>query len=392
MEPSICIIAFSPIYRDARVLRQIQYLAPHYKLTVIGYGPLPLEREFQFKWVSLLEGKTNFLVKLVRVILLLLGRLFPALYDKWYWQKSHHAQALREVVASGCQAIHANDWEALPVAGEAAKKTGAQLVFDAHEYAPLEFESAWYWKILHAPMISYFLRQYAPHLNGSITVAPLIAARYNQEFNFKPMVVLNTPGYETTPPPVLDPNRIKLIHHGVSIRDRRLELMIEALALCDQRFILHFMLVENDPKYVAWLKKLAEQLTPGRVTFQPAVAPNQIIQCVAQYDVGFCLIAPTNYNYSVSLPNKFFDYIIAGLAVCIGPSVSMAEIIQQYSCGCIAPTFNPADIAATLNRLTFEQIVAMRQAARQAAQQLNARQEMNKVIQLYGQLLSKETA
>jgi hypothetical protein len=39
--PTICIISFSPIARDARVLRQIDYLAPHYDLAVLGHGASP---------------------------------------------------------------------------------------------------------------------------------------------------------------------------------------------------------------------------------------------------------------------------------------------------------------------------------------------------------------
>jgi hypothetical protein len=39
MRKSICIIALSPIAKDARVLRQIRYLSPLFDLTVIGYGP-----------------------------------------------------------------------------------------------------------------------------------------------------------------------------------------------------------------------------------------------------------------------------------------------------------------------------------------------------------------
>src|SRR4051812_14129001 len=36
---SVCILALSPIARDGRVLRQIEYLSPHYDLTIVGYGP-----------------------------------------------------------------------------------------------------------------------------------------------------------------------------------------------------------------------------------------------------------------------------------------------------------------------------------------------------------------
>ena len=34
----ICIIAFKPVRKTVHVLRQIDYLTPHYDLTIIGHG------------------------------------------------------------------------------------------------------------------------------------------------------------------------------------------------------------------------------------------------------------------------------------------------------------------------------------------------------------------
>jgi glycosyltransferase involved in cell wall biosynthesis len=391
MEQSICLISFSPIYRDARVLRQIRYLAPHYRLTVIGYGqPHPdWQNHPQVKWISVAEGGRR-LTKPVRLALLLLARLQPRFYDNWYWQKSHHTLALTEALASDSLAYHANDWEALPVAAEAAKKTGARLIFDAHEYAPLEFEDVWTWRLLHAPAISYFLRQYAPIIDASTTVAPLIATRYQQEFKLEPVVVLNTPDPVPLPERDLDFDHIRLIHHGAANRNRCLESMVQTIARCDRRFSLHFMLVETDPEYVSSLKRLADQLAPGRVIFHPAVTPENIVQQIAEYDMGFYLLDfHKNYNNQVALPNKFFDFIAAGLAVCIGPSPSMAEIVRRYSLGCVAPTLDPDDVALMLNRLSAEQLLAMRRSARVAAKEFNATHEMGKLVGLYDQLLGE---
>lgn len=387
-------IKFSPIYRDARVLRQIRHLSPHYRLTVIGYGHphLDWQNHLSVKWVSVTEEGRPF-TKPLRLLLLLLGKLQPTLYQRWYWQKSQHLLALNEAMASGSHAFLANDWEALPVAAEAAKKTGAPLVFDAHEYAPLEFEDTWYWRFFHAPAITYFLQRYAPLIDASTTVAPAIAARYQQEFKLEPIVVLNAPDLVPIPDHTLDFDRIRLIHHGVANRNRHLESMIQTIALCDRRFSLHFMLVENDPAYVNSLERLADQLAPNRVTFHPPVAPEDIVRRIAEYDMGFFLLDfQKNYNHQVALPNKFFEFMAAGLAVCIGPSPLMAEITQSYGLGCVAPTFEPKDVAAMLNSFNAEQLLVMRRAARQAAKQFNATHEMGKLLSLYNQLLGERTA
>lgn len=394
MKKSICIISFSAISRDARVLRQIKYLAPHYHLAVIGYGNPPLEWQNvpNIQWMSIVPLDNKLLAKLVGLAALALGKLMPILYRYWYWRKPEHADALQKAISSGCDAFHANDWEALFIAVEAARRQGGAVVFDAHEYGPLEFESVWFWRLLHSSAIRYLLHQYISNVDISITVAPSLAQRYKQEFQLEPMVVLNTPDYIEVPARPVNPDNIKLVHHGVANRDRHLEAMIEALALSDTRFELHFMLVENDPQYVYSLQQLAWRLAPKRVTFHPPIAPQEIVPQISRYDIGFCLLPPTTYNLKVSLPNKFFDFIVAGLAVCVGPSPEMANFTRQYKIGCVAPGFEPADVAKTLNELTAGQIAEMRQAALNVAKQFNAGQEMKKVVDIYQQLFAGDTA
>lgn len=421
----VCIISFSPIYRDARVLRQIKYLSPHYDLTVIGYGQAhPEWKNVQnVKWISIdpaggpihreagLYGNARknlkqlfierfdgtFVMKILRPIvrktkvlidsfILFSGRLHTWFYDYWYWRKAQHTKALEYALKSQSDVFHANNWDALPVAVEAAKTNHAKLVFDAHEYAPLELENRRFWKLLFRPAIIYFIRKYVPQINASVTVAPLISQRYKGEFGLESMVVLNAPERVEVSFKESNFNHIHLVHHGNAIRDRRLEVMVEALALCDRRFSLHFILLNNDPEYLKELKRLAEKLTRGRIIFHNPVPPEDVVRRVSEFDVGFCLIAPTNYNYLVSLPNKFFDYIVAGLAVCIGPSPSMQEIVYKYGLGCVAPSFDPRDVAETLNQLTGDQLSMMRKASQEATKKINGQSEMRKLVELYDQL------
>jgi glycosyltransferase involved in cell wall biosynthesis len=392
---AVCVIAFSPVARDARVLRQIQYLSTHYDLTVIGHGQAhPAWRETEgVTWVPTLaeaaaEGSLRRLAeKTSGLLLLLAGRLHPSAFSRWFWRQPIMRDALAKAVASGCDAFHANDWNALPVAAEAARRLGARLVFDAHEYAPLEFENRTLWRLLYAPVITHLLRVYATRADASMTVASAIAERYRREFGFAPEVILNAPDAVPLPDKVgRGSGEVRLIHHGAAIPDRRLEEMIKAVALCDGRFSLHLMLT-GDTAYVNALKRTADALAPGRVSFHEPVAPADIVRRVAEYDVGFCFIAPTNYNYLVCLPNKFFDFVAAGLPVCIGPSPSMAEVVRERGFGVIAASFDPRDLAAALDGLNRERLSRMRRAARAAAREINAEREMGKMLEIYRRIL-----
>lgn len=396
MRRSICIISLAPIQRDARVLRQVEYLSRDYDLTVIARGRPELKREalpgvvwrtLGGDWAAAGERRLRERVKRLSssVIPHLPADIRLSLLMRAYWAGSA-GEALRLARAAPCDAYHANDWNALPVAAEAAREQGARLVFDAHEYAPLEWEDDPVWMAIHAPLITAMLRRYAPHVDVSTTVVAQIADRYRDEFALDPLVVMNAPKLVPIEGHPLDPHHIHVVHHGLAIRGRRLDPLIETLSHCDRRFSLHLMLVGSDDGYVRYLKHLAEGRAPGRVTFHDPVRPEEIVTAIAKYDVGAFILEPTNFNYRMALPNKLFDFIAARLAVCVGPSPAMADLVRRHGCGVVAPTFNPEDVARVLNALSTDDLLAMREASGRASSVLNADVEMGKLLDLYARL------
>ena len=399
MKRSVCIISFSPVARDARVLRQIECLALDYRLTVIGFGePVNVSGASEpITWIRMPETETR-LGK--RIVSRLMWTMLPCVnvlpfpraiaqrvYEAWFWSGPCQDAAICAAMCHPCHAYCANDWTALPIAAEAAKRHGARLVFDAHEYAPLELEESLLWKLRHERTITHFLKKYGPLVDGFMTVSPGLGERYREVFDLRPTVVLNAPRRQVFPSRSLDPNDIRLVHHGRASRDRRLETMIDALALSEARFSLHFMFTNVQSEYVHRLQKYAARVASGRVYFHPPVRPDQVVREIAQYDLGLYVLEPTNFNTRHALPNKFFDFIVAGLPVCIGPSPEMAAIVRQHGCGCIADSFQPQDVAKALNALDECHIIEMQRAAREAAGVFNGETEMGRVRSLFQALL-----
>ncbi|HEY3319002.1 MAG TPA: glycosyltransferase [Planctomycetota bacterium] len=385
MRQKICIISFSPVSRDARVLRQIQYLSPHFDLSVVGFGdPLPASATSgNVQWHPVGPKPRALHRRLLTRGSLIAGRLAPELYSWRYWQMNYHREALERALAFKAHLYLADDLTALPVAAEAARRAGAKLAFDAHEYSPLEAEELWWWRMLFRPMVLHFLQTYARQVDLCLTVCSPIAERYRQEFGLDAKVILSAPAGRPASTQAREHGRVRLIHHGGAMRGRKPELMIDAIALCDPRIDLTFMLVPSaaSPGFVDELQAYAARRAPGRITFRQPVPPAEIVESIAQFDMGLFLIPPVNYNWEVCLPNKFFDFITAGLAVCVGPSPAMAELIKKYGCGCVSPTFDAADMARTLNALTPEMLASQQAASRQAALELNAEVEMRKLIE-----------
>jgi glycosyltransferase involved in cell wall biosynthesis len=387
--PAGAILSFTRINMDARVLRQVRYLSRDYPITVVGFGQLGPGAGSSVSMLPMpLPQGTDQARKLRTLLLLSLGRVAGgSAYEAWYWGRSEHRLALDLLLKTGASFIHANDWDALPVAVRAAEVSGAQVVFDAHEYSPLEREEQRQWRLLHKPMIHFFLTRYLSRCAAGVTVSDTIAERYGREYGFRPTVVRNIPEWATAPSfrPV-DLGQIRLIHHGNAMRNRHLELLIETVAKADPRYTLHLMLIEATPGYIAELQAVAQSLAPGRVFFYEPVPPREVVGRLAQFDMGIYLLPFTNFNNASALPNKFFDFVAAGLAVCIGPSPEMAQVTRQYGFGAVAASFDPAEAAAILNSLSAEDIDQMKQHAIAARSVLNADAEMQKLTDLYAKL------
>lgn len=395
--PQIVILAFSQISADARVLRQINYLSQHFQLTVIGYGDLPkytnvkmlsLDPVKQLSSLSMFQklGMNLLSGNVAPYIKLMVGRIFPSwAYEAWYWSHSAYKQAYQYLLDLTPKLIHANDWTSLPVAIRAARVTGAKVIADFHEYAPLELDGL-LWHLFLRPLREYIIKRYIPETTATITVNQTISEKYQQSFGFRPIVIMNTPKLnpDIGSKPV-NPDCIHLIHHGGMAKGRNPERMIETAALLDKRFHLNFMMLGNQADILR-LKKYSDVVAPGKVSFHSPVSPDQVTKEISQYDIGFYLLPQTNYNNSVASPNKFFDFIHAGLAVCIGPSPEMARMCRKYGFGVVAPSFSPHVVAEMINRLLPHEIDMMKQAAIKARRVLNADVELGKLVNLCQQL------
>ena len=382
----ICILSLSNIPTDARVLRQVEWARREYDAFVVGWGNPPnLPSNTQMysidKWVFSPPQRA------LQAMLLLGGRANSRLWERWYWRKPDHIAALSILRKQRVDLIHANEAISLPIAIEAAAETGSRVLFDAHEYTPEQRADSIAWRILAQPFYTYLIRQYAPQANKMITVAQGIAERYQQEFGLGAKIIRNAPALRPIEFHPTDPDHIRLVHHGAAIPGRRIEQMIEVVREVDDRFSLDFILLPTDQGYLRKLKRLAKAEAPGKVNFKSPVPPNQITEAISSYDIGIHLMPPVNFNHTHALPNKFFDFIMAGLALAIGPSVEMTRICQEYQLGIVAPVFRPESLASLLNSLTAPMIDRFKRNSLAAAKSLNAEVEMKRLMTIYAEVL-----
>ncbi len=295
--------------------------------------------------------------------LLRLNSVLP--YRVWTWRlgASHLLEEIRVLKPSR---VVCHDFSLLPLCLQ-ARAESSRLIFDAREFYPKEFEASWWFRNTKGPETARILQWAIPLVDGFCTVSDGLASEYLSDFGRKPVVIRSAPPFRDAQPTPVDPGRIRLVHHGVANRARSLEEMIDIARKLDARFTLDFYLA-GDQAYVQTLRRYAKDVPS--VGFKEPVRFADIHPMLRAYDIGFFFLKPQSLNTSASLPNKFFEFIQARLALAIGPSPDMRKVADEYGFAVVATSFSVQAMADALNSLTTEQVVKLKQRSAVAASAL----------------------
>ncbi len=374
----ILIISFTILSKDIRVNRQIKLLKDKYVISTVGLKSSD-DNNVTFYPIDPIVYKSSAFFRRIKKAFLCKLKM----YEKLYWGFYGVDSLLSILSTKKFDLIIANDIESLPFALKISN--GAKLFFDAHEYAPRELEDRFIWRFFLKDFKVYLCKKYIRLCDRMITVSDGIAKEYYKDFNIKPDVITNASDYVDIKQSVVNSKFIKLIHHGGAMPSRKIELMIKMMDYLDKRFTLDLMLIPTSQAYFKKLKCLAKN--NGRVRLIEPVPMDKIVKFINQYDIGTYILPPINLNHKYALPNKFFDFIQARLAVAIGPSPEMANIVKQYDLGIVAEDFRPEAMAKELNKLTKDKIDYYKCQSDKVAYELSSAGNLNKLENLIAGLL-----
>ena len=370
----ILIISHAKLDSHPRPFKQIKYLKDIYEVHTIGLTPPPFDNVhfFQFKRMSLFKT-------ILRLPLLKLH-----LYEKYYWDNIKK-ELLKNFSNIRYDLIIAHDIRNFPLALRIAK--GAKIILDAHEYSPKNFDDNFIWKFFIKKYYIYLCKKYIKKCDAMFTVSDGIAKEYYHNFGIRSDIFTNAAEYVELKPSIVSSETIKLIHHGSASPSRKIELMIEMMDYLDKRFSLYLMLVKSrtNKHYYYKLKKMAEGKKNVRII--SAVPYSKIADYTNKYDIGIFLLPPTNFNLKYALPNKFFEFIQARLAIAIGPSIEMEKVVNKYDLGVIAEDFTPQSMAKVLNNLNINQIRYYKNQSNKYAKLLSYESNKEKIKEIISKLV-----
>ena len=308
-------------------------------------------------------------------------RLFRALQVKLaprhaaaaYWAHDPRFAGLL-ALARGCRVDIwlANDWTVLPIARQLASEQGVRYAYDAHELAVDEYAHRWRWRLFQRPLVAAVEREGVSGAALVSCVSQGIADRMEifHALPEPPLVIRNVPFYLACPFR-RSGKTIEVLYHGLVSPDRGLEACIDSVGLWRPEFRLTI----RGPGSVAYLAALQRRIEAaglaGRVVIAPPVPMIDLVKEAAHFDIGlFALPGHSQQNVYV-LPNKFFEYTMAGLAICVSDLPEMTALLRQYDLGRLIPETTPSAIANAVNGFDHAHIDACKVRSLQAARILN---------------------
>jgi glycosyltransferase involved in cell wall biosynthesis len=250
-------------------------------------------------------------------------------------------------------------------------------IYDAHElFTGLK-------EVATRPRIKKFWtaveRKAVPQFGFGYTVSESVAEEFNRRYGVKYGVIRNITRLRDFSEQQL-PDRF-LLYQGAVNEARAFEQLIPALKQVNCRLV-----VCGDGNFMGQLKELIrENGIENKVELKGMLSPEDLWTISQQATIGMGVAENTGINQYLALPNKFFDYIHAGL-----PQIAMnfpeyQRINSEFEVAVLLNDIKPETIAAAVNNLLHDTVLyeKLKQNCLRARQILNWQQEEKKLLDFY---------
>jgi glycosyltransferase involved in cell wall biosynthesis len=250
-------------------------------------------------------------------------------------------------------------------------------IYDAHElFTGLK-------EVATRPRIKRFWtkveRKAVPKYKFGYTVSKSIAEEFNRRYGVNYAVIRNITKlreFDTASSP-----EKFLLYQGAVNEARAFEYLIPAMKRIDCKLVIC-----GDGNFMDQLKQLIkDNQVENKVELKGMLLPDELWAISQKATIGMGVAENTGINQYLALPNKFFDYIHAGL-----PQVAMnfpeyININQQFEVAVLIDDINPERIADTVNNLLHNAVLyeGLRENCLKARQVLNWQQEEKKLLDFY---------
>lgn len=290
---------------------------------------------------------------------------------------------------------HAVDLDVLLGAYQGARKTGGRLVYEARElYTELE-------PLQGRNKIKAIWRGLEKRLIGKadrvITINESIAEELCKRYGIdKPAIIRNMAMPATGLATVNLHEKFNIqadfkiiLYQGVLRSGQGLLYQLEIMEYLDKVAMLFLGEgpIEDDIR-----KKSSEYGIENRVILAGRVSPDELINYTASADAGLLLMEGLALNNRLALPQKLFQYLVAGIPQIVSPMPEISRFVRNEDTGIVVPLGQPREAAEEISKFLNDRhrYNEVRENCRKSAKKNNWENESRKLTEIYRGLEARD--
>lgn len=389
MSKTACLISLTPIAREARLLRQADALIRD-GWSVVAFGhasdqPMPHGIRFIEAMAAVPEltlwDEVRYRAKRR------LCRWNAAFAEDFYWNFLGNEaifQHIAFVEQVECDLVVGHEFFSAPLAARLADHFGAPYSIDCHEFATEQYLHDPDWIKIWQPYVAALERRFLSPAPLVTTICESIAETLERAHSLpcRPMVVRSVPQFHSYPfRPTGD--IIKVYYHGLVCALRGLETAISSIPMWRPEFHLTLRGIASDDYRESLLALAREKGVSNRLSIEPPIDFRDMVRYAIEGDIGLFVQEDVSLHKRYTLPNKVFEYIMAGLAICVSDLPELAKVVNDYEVGRLVSELTEQAVADTINGFTREDIDGYKKRSLEAAKTLCWEREAEPLMEAY---------
>ncbi|MBN1780267.1 glycosyltransferase [bacterium] len=243
---------------------------------------------------------------------------------------------IRELCKRRSDIYLASDFFTYPFLFAAAKLTGAKIYYDSREiYTEINGLTG---RRLVRKCVGFLERIMITRTDAVFVTGPADAVHLFEKYRImQPLLLRNLPVFHSDNQAINFRTRFALprlskilLYQGILVRGRGIELCIRLVARLQE----YGLVLLGGGEHESDFRELVQTLKiEDRVIFAGKIPQHELFRYTVGCDIGLALIDNISKNNELALPNKLFEYIMAGLPVIVSDLPQMRHIVETYGIG-----------------------------------------------------------
>ncbi len=283
--------------------------------------------------------------------------------------------SILRLIQARADIYHATELTALPACFIVSRLLRKPLIFEIYDLPfPTPYTGVAFWRWMGPYLYALLL----PYCAEVIVTSPLHTQEIRKRYHVPTVtLVRHVPRYQVVKEGDrlrkhlgLSPDTRIAIYQGSLCPERGLDILVHAAPFLERNIVIVIKGKGSDQALLEML--ITNAGVADRVKIIPPVPYEEMLDWIGSADIGLIVHPPDfSLNTQTLLPQKLFEYLMAGLPVLSSELDAAVDVIKAYDVGQILHSRAPSDVARAINTMLANQtaLARMHQNALHAVQE-----------------------